>query len=62
MKESTSFATKLSCLKSVADTLIYTPAGKGPVVAMNGLYDVADIKALYVEIQKRQAKLLAEPS
>ncbi len=62
VKESTSFATKLSCLKSVADTLIYTPAGKGPVVAMNGLYDVADIKALYVEIQKRQAKLLAEPS
>lgn len=62
VKESTSFATKLSCLKSVADTLIYTPAGKGPVVAMNGLYDVADIKALYVEIQKRQEKLLAEPS
>lgn len=62
VKESTSFATKLSCLKSVADTLIYTPAGRGPVVAMNGLYDVADIKALYVEIQKRQAKLLAEPS
>lgn len=62
VKESTSFATKLSCLKSVADTLIYTPVGKGPVMAMNGLYDIADIKALYAEIQKRQAKLMVEPS
>lgn len=60
VKESSSFSIKLSCLKSVADTLIYTPAGKGPVMVMNGLYDIADIKALYAEIEKRQAKLMAE--
>lgn len=57
VQENSGFATKLSSLKSVADTLSYTPAGGNPVMVMNALYDVADIKAIYAEIQKRQAAL-----
>ncbi len=58
IKESSSFSTKLSCLKSVADTLIYTPAGGSPVMVMNGLYDIEDVKALYAEAEKRQKTAL----
>lgn len=59
LKKSESWATKLSTLKSSADTLIYTPAGGGPVMVINGLYDSADIEKLYQEIENRQSALLS---
>lgn len=62
LKKSESWATKLSTLKSSADTLIYTPAGGDPVMVMNGLYDSADIEKLYQEIGQRQAALLSQES
>lgn len=59
LKKSESWATKLSTLKSSADTLIYTPAGGDPVMVINGLYDSADIEKLYQEIERRQSALLS---
>ena len=59
LKKSESWATKLSTLKSSADTLTYTPAGGDPVMVINGLYDAADIEKLYQEIERRQAALLS---
>lgn len=59
LKKSESWATKLSTLKSSADTLIYTPAGGDPVMVINGLYDSVDIERLYQEIENRQSALLS---
>ncbi|GHA02439.1 hypothetical protein DC083_08155 [Ignatzschineria ureiclastica] len=43
--------------KKEAECLTYSPIGQDPVMAMNGLYDIAVIESIYKDIKARQDEI-----